>query len=171
MSRAVAVACPFCGGNQIAVHPYDIAPTGASLPVPGDVHYAHCDGCGAEGPQAETVAGALDLWNRRASGHDAQLRKALADAAAHLAAAASAYRRHAARHRSVGRAVADPLFTTRAADFDAAAGRVRAVLAGTAEPPKRLVMDEFWLLARAMGQPDDAPQPPAAPGAPDGEAP
>jgi hypothetical protein len=53
---------------------------------------------------------------------------ALVDATASLAGAASAYRSHASRHRSVGRATADPFFTTRASDFDKAVERARAVL-------------------------------------------
>jgi hypothetical protein len=57
-----------------------------------------------------------------------QLEAALRDATAHLAGAASAYRKHAARHRSVGRAVADPFFTTRVADFERATERARVAL-------------------------------------------
>lgn len=53
-------------------------------------------------------------------------RELLLDAAAHLSAAASAYRKHASRHKSQGRAIADPLFSTRARDFDAAAERICA---------------------------------------------
>jgi hypothetical protein len=59
--------------------------------------------------------------------------EALKDATAHLVGAASAYRTHAARHRSVGRAVPDPFFTTRAADFDKAAERASAALRALAE--------------------------------------
>lgn len=54
--------------------------------------------------------------------------KALTDATAHLVGAASAYRKHAARHRSVGRATADPFFTTRAVDFEDAADRSREAI-------------------------------------------
>ncbi len=63
------------------------------------------------------------------------LRAALIDATANLAAAASAYRRHASRHRSVGRAVADPFFTTRVSDFEAAEEHARAAL--SAQETKR----------------------------------
>ena len=63
----------------------------------------------------------------------AEMREGLADAAAHLAGAASAYRAHAARHRSVGRATSDPFFTTRVGDFDRAAERARALLQHTQE--------------------------------------
>jgi hypothetical protein len=58
----------------------------------------------------------------------ARLREGMLDATASLAGAASAYRQYASRHRSVGRAQADPFFTTRASDFDRAVARARAVL-------------------------------------------
>lgn len=58
----------------------------------------------------------------------AALVDALLDAAAHLAAAASAYEKHAARHKSVGRASADPFYTTRVRDFKRAVERARAAL-------------------------------------------
>jgi hypothetical protein len=64
-----------------------------------------------------------------AMAENARLRAALIDATATLVGAASAYRKHASRHKSVGRAQADPLFTTRAMDFDKAAERARAALA------------------------------------------
>jgi hypothetical protein len=48
------------------------------------------------------------------------------DLAAHLNGAASAYDKYAMRHRSVGRASADPFFTTRSADFVNAAERATA---------------------------------------------
>lgn len=63
----------------------------------------------------------------------AEMREGLSDAAAHLAAASSAYRAHAARHRSVGRATSDPFFTTRVGDFDRAAERACALLQRTQE--------------------------------------
>ena len=69
-----------------------------------------------------------------------RLREALLDACASLVGAASAYRKHAARHKSAGRAVADPFFRTRADDFDKAAGRALVALSPTdgapANPPK-----------------------------------
>jgi hypothetical protein len=58
----------------------------------------------------------------------AEVEEALREATANLCGAASAYRKHAARHRSVGRATADPLFTTRAMDFEKAADRACAAL-------------------------------------------
>lgn len=63
----------------------------------------------------------------------AKMREGLSDAAAHLAAASSAYRAHAARHRSVGRATSDPFFTTRVGDFDRAAERACTLLQRTQE--------------------------------------
>lgn len=61
---------------------------------------------------------------------NAELHEALKDAAANLIGAASAYRVYASRHKSVGRATADPLFTTRANDFDKAAKRAQDALQG-----------------------------------------
>lgn len=57
-----------------------------------------------------------------------RLREALLDATANLAGAASAYEKHASRNKSVGRAVPDPLFSTRAQDFHKATERARAAL-------------------------------------------
>ena len=56
------------------------------------------------------------------------MREALLDATANLVGAASAYRKHAARHRSIGRAIADPFFTTRAGDLEKAAERAQAAI-------------------------------------------
>ena len=65
-----------------------------------------------------------------------RLREALLDACASLVGDASAYRKHAARHKSAGRAVADPFFKTRADDFDKAAGRALVALSPTSPPPE-----------------------------------
>lgn len=54
--------------------------------------------------------------------------EALMDATAHLAGSASAYRKYARRHSSVGRSEIDPFFTTRADDFDKAVERARRAL-------------------------------------------
>ena len=56
------------------------------------------------------------------------MREALIDATAHLAGAASAYRKYARRHRAVGQSEIDPFFATRADDFDKAVERSRAAL-------------------------------------------
>lgn len=59
--------CPFCGDMDVAMHPNDLAECGRELARPHtDVCYAHCDGCGAEGPQAFDNAEAITAWNRRA---------------------------------------------------------------------------------------------------------
>lgn len=58
--------CPFCGHDKVAFHPNDIAFAGPEMWLPGTVCYAHCDGCGAEGPQSmESQQEAVDAWNRR----------------------------------------------------------------------------------------------------------
>ncbi|PWC69124.1 hypothetical protein TSH7_01380 [Azospirillum sp. TSH7] len=63
---------------------------------------------------AADVAALLDLVQKQ---HEALVR-----ATVHLVGAASAYRTHARRHHTLTpRAVTDPLFTTRAADFERAA--------------------------------------------------
>ena len=63
---SVLASCPFCGTAKPAMHPNDIAPGGAAMALDGStVQYAHCDGCGAEGPQGFTQAEAVAAWNRR----------------------------------------------------------------------------------------------------------
>jgi predicted nucleic acid-binding Zn-ribbon protein len=59
-----------------------------------------------------------------------RLREALIDATVHLTGAASAYRKHGARHKSQGRAVADTMFSTRVVDFEKATDRARHALEG-----------------------------------------
>lgn len=58
-----------------------------------------------------------------------EIKSALRDVAAHLVGAASAYRQHGRRHPTMKpKATIDPVFTTRAEDFDEAAKRaIRAV--------------------------------------------
>lgn len=71
-----------------------------------------------------------------------EVTEALKDAVAHLAGAASAYRTYAKRHASQGKALADPFFSTRIKDFDAAVDRGRAALttvARAAEPAQRVI--------------------------------
>lgn len=59
--------CPFCAEGSVVLHPEALAPGGPALPIDGsDVQYAHCDGCGAEGPQSYFRAEAVEGWNRRA---------------------------------------------------------------------------------------------------------
>ena len=73
----------------------------------------------------------LEIQSRRAQPAPEEverLRKALIDATAHLAGAASAYRAHAKRHASQGKSTPDAMFSTRASDFDKAVDRARAVV-------------------------------------------
>lgn len=65
-------ACPFCGSGEVELHPNDLAKSGG--PFHGQyatqdgaqVQYAHCNGCGAEGPQAFIIDEVVTAWNRRA---------------------------------------------------------------------------------------------------------
>lgn len=67
-SREALLPCPFCGSDAIAMHPNDLATDGGQLGVPGHgCFYAHCDGCGAEGPQADFHVDAITAWNTRAA--------------------------------------------------------------------------------------------------------
>lgn len=63
----------------------------------------------------------------RLTRENATLREALVIALANLVGATSAYRQHASRHRSVGRASPDPFYTTRIADFDKAEVEIRTI--------------------------------------------
>lgn len=67
---------------------------------------------------------------REAADRIEALERALLDATANLAGAASAYRKYARRGRHLGRVDPDPFFTTRASDFDKAVERARAALEG-----------------------------------------
>lgn len=71
--------------------------------------------------------------NRRSQPAEPKEREALIDAVSHLAGAASAYRKHASRHKSQGRPVPDPMFSTRASDFDKAVERGRRALSSPEE--------------------------------------
>lgn len=67
---------------------------------------------------------ALEVLRLRATQPDREaIIETLKDVTAHLVGAASAYRKHASRHPSKGRAVKDPMFSTRADDFDKAVER------------------------------------------------
>ncbi len=64
--EGILIHCPFCGHGDIAMHPYDIAERGCELPLQGsDAQFAHCDSCGADGPQSFEIQEAADLWNTR----------------------------------------------------------------------------------------------------------
>lgn len=98
------------------------------------------------GEQAENFREVLDAELTRSEKAEAEVSRltslideaaeALLDATANLAGAASAYRKYACRSRTVGRGVADPFFTTRASDFDAAVERARALLPRLKEPSR-----------------------------------
>jgi hypothetical protein len=113
----------------------------AAPATPGSDKCDPADPCStAHDPASErdTLDGLLSEAKGRlaaAQAEIARLREAHLDATAHLVGAASAYRKHACRSRLVGRGQADPFFTTRIGDFDAAAARARAALAETAATP------------------------------------
>ena len=51
--------CPFCGANEAYVLD--------AHTVSGQILFVCCQPCGACGPDAEDVTGAVDLWNKRAA--------------------------------------------------------------------------------------------------------
>jgi hypothetical protein len=67
MNLEVIAPCPYCGSDSIACHPNDIARDGHSMAgaSSADLHYTHCNGCGAEGPGANSYYEAIELHNRR----------------------------------------------------------------------------------------------------------
>jgi hypothetical protein len=81
---------------------------------------------------------------------NANLRDALLDATAHLAAATSAYEKFVGRHDRRGRA--DALFNTRIGDFKGALERVRLVLndSVSARPETTYVWNKAIELAAAL---------------------
>ena len=57
--------CPFCGEDSAITMPNDRAQCGVEFGIPGgDAFYCHCEGCGADGPIAESHGEAIQLWNR-----------------------------------------------------------------------------------------------------------
>lgn len=91
------------------------------------VYYLNFMVCTVKVHHAKMIVEAVNAHDRLTA-ENAELREALMDATAHLVAAASAYQKYAARHRSVGRATADPMFTTRVADFEKAAKRAQSAI-------------------------------------------
>jgi len=60
--------CVFCGSPDPVFYPNDAASCGAEMGIPGsDAFYGHCDGCGADGPVADSMHEAIQAWNRRAA--------------------------------------------------------------------------------------------------------
>lgn len=77
--------CPFCGNDSIECHPNEIAFAGCNMAgaSSADLHYTHCNGCGAEGPDANSYAEAIELHNRRpVSETERVLRNAMIELAA-----------------------------------------------------------------------------------------
>jgi Lar family restriction alleviation protein len=67
-SAGTPADCPFCGMAEVAMHPNDLASAGHEMGVPNvSVFYAHCDHCGAEGPQGDSEQEAVSFWNQRAN--------------------------------------------------------------------------------------------------------
>lgn len=57
--------CPFCRRGGIVIHPLPPGAKGLHLLVSRAPYYAHCDGCGADGPPGDTEAEAIANWNTR----------------------------------------------------------------------------------------------------------
>ena len=114
--------CPFCGGDAEIVHIEEGENAGGSCVC--------CKRCNASSNvEFEFKENFISNWNRRSSSAaERAVVEALMDATAHLAGSASAYRKYARRHSSVGRSEIDPFFTTRADDFDKAVERARLAL-------------------------------------------
>ena len=125
--------CPFCGGADIAISVDENQGNKWGSAV--------CFSCSAVGPEVRTGyetypeaswrAEAAAEWNRRASPTpeaELEMKKAFVDAASHLMAAASAYRKYAK---------GDPLFTTRAEDYDRAVVRARSALSPPAKDMRK----------------------------------
>ena len=133
-ARQVLTSCPFCN-KAMQYRAALFVSDGCTDAV---IHAEHTD-CGLVQFDIGATDGGVSTiaaWNRRATDPAvAELVEALLDATAHLVGAADAYRKHAARHKSKGRAVPDPMFSTRADDFDKAANRARAALAKHAAKP------------------------------------
>ena len=113
--------CPHCGSDSCRV-------IGGPGTRGGPKYWAGCDHCNGRA-WGDSQSEAIAAWNRRSSSAaERAVVEALMDATAHLAGSASAYRKYARRHSSVGRSEIDPFFTTRVDDFDKAAERARLAL-------------------------------------------
>ena len=53
--------CPFCGCATTQILDADT--------VNGHIFFANCDSCGANGPDADDLDQALELWNLRLGAH------------------------------------------------------------------------------------------------------
>lgn len=62
------IPCPFCGDEDVALHPNDLATCGKEIGQPNvDCFFVHCDCCGADGPPTESEHESILNWNRRAT--------------------------------------------------------------------------------------------------------
>lgn len=57
--------CPFCGAGTARLQPQGLGSEAVSLGQTVDAVHAGCDRCGAWGPIALSVPGAVRLWNMR----------------------------------------------------------------------------------------------------------
>lgn len=85
-----------------------------------------------------------------------ELREVLLDAAAHLAAASSAYQTYAKRSPRFGKPETDALFSTRIADFQKSSDRVSKAAMRFAQCPSDHTFslpsfDEAWRVRKAAG--------------------
>lgn len=87
MTEGERAPCPFCGSDSIECHPNNIAFAGCNMAGASnaDLHYTHCNGCGAEGPGAHSYTEAIELHNRRAPSAAVRwMREALKEARRYL---------------------------------------------------------------------------------------
>lgn len=57
--------CPFCDGDSLVKLPNDHAMAGNAGMARLDVFYVHCEGCGCDGPVADSEGEAMAIWNQR----------------------------------------------------------------------------------------------------------
>jgi hypothetical protein len=63
-SKSNVAACPFCKSTDPVFYPNDVAPAGRNMGTSGvDAFYGHCEGCGADGPVADSHFEAIEKWN------------------------------------------------------------------------------------------------------------
>lgn len=79
------VHCPFCGGDSLVNLPNAYASAGNAGQPGVDRFYIHCEGCGCDGPVANSESEAIAAWNQRI--HRPYQRRVLAWSAACFGAA------------------------------------------------------------------------------------
>lgn len=65
-NSALLERCPFCDGDSLVKLPNDYASAGNGGQARLDAFYVHCEGCGCDGPVAESEGEAVAAWNQRA---------------------------------------------------------------------------------------------------------